>query len=92
MMSNSHQLPPQYVERDLAEVQWDDGVGDPTTNYQFPVTPSREPQFVQKLEDFHQQGPGKYLRRQRALVHKNTAKMRGGFKKPYIATTHTRTR
>jgi hypothetical protein len=50
--------------------------------------PSREPRFVQKLNVFHQQSPSKYLRHEGKLARKNTAKIQGGFKKPYITTSH----
>jgi hypothetical protein len=69
----------QYVEHDFEEVQWDDGAGDSTTNYQSLVMPSREPRFVQKLDELHQQSSGKYLRHERKLVCKNTAKDTRGF-------------
>jgi hypothetical protein len=90
-MSDNYQPLLQYVEHDLEEVQWHDDIGDSTTNYQFPMMPSQEPRFLQKLDVFHQQGPGKYLRHERMSVHKNTAKIQGGFKEPYIATSHRRT-
>jgi hypothetical protein len=64
----------QYVEHDLEEVQWHDGAGDSTTNYQFPMMPSREPRFVQKLDELHQQSPGKYLRHERKLACKKHSK------------------
>jgi hypothetical protein len=80
-MPDNHQPVLQYVEHDLEEVQWHDGAGDSTTNYQFPVMPSQEPRFIQKLDELHQQSPGKYLRHERKLVCKNTAKDTRGFQK-----------
>jgi hypothetical protein len=73
-MSDNHQLLLQYAEDDLEEAQWHDGAGDQTTNCQFPVMLSREPQIIQKPDVFHQQGPGKYPRHERISTHNSTDK------------------
>jgi hypothetical protein len=77
-MSDNHQLLLQYAEDDLEEAQWHDGAGDQTTNCQFPVMLSREPQIIQKPDVFHQQGPGKYPRHERISTHNSTDKKKRG--------------
>jgi hypothetical protein len=73
-MLDNHQSLPQYAERDLEEAQWHDGAGDQTTNCRFPLMPSREPWFVQKLDASHQQGPDKYMRYEKILTHNSGGK------------------
>jgi hypothetical protein len=73
-MSDNHQPLPQYAARDLEAEQWHDDAEDQTTNCLLPVMLSRELQFVQKPDAFHQQGPGKYLRHKRILTHNSGGK------------------
>jgi hypothetical protein len=75
-MSDNHQLLLQCAEHDLEEAQWHDSTGDQTTNCQFLAMLSRGPQFVQKPDVFHQQGPCKYLRHKKISTHSSIVKIK----------------